>query len=255
LQLDIITLTTDFGIGSHYIARVKGALYASLGVVPIVDISHDIKPWDIGQGVFLFSATRKAFKGRVFHIFGVNEFSRNHIVAKTENQWFIAPDNGALPEILKQEQPEYYSLGEFNHPSFLERLYPEVIKSIIDGNFPNENTPQIKPQLKLFKIPAYNQNAMKAFFVYFDRYGNSVLNLKRDEFYSFVGKSTFNIMLNETDRVSEISDSYYNKGSGELVAVFNSAGFLEVAVVSGNAKSLFGLDKTNYVIINRTSND
>ena len=253
--MDIITLTTDFGIGSHYIARVKGALYASLGNVPIVDISHDIKPWDIGQGVFLFSATRKSFKGRVFHIFGVNEFSRNHLVAKTENQWFIAPDNGALPEILKQEQPIYYSLGEFSHPSFLERLYPEVIKSIMDGNFPNEKTPHIQPQLKLFKIPAYNLNAMKVFFVYVDRFGNSVLNLRRDEFYSFVGKNQFKIMLNESDYISEISDSYYNKGSGELLAVFNSAGFLEIAVVSGNANTLFGLEKMNYVIINRQNND
>ena len=45
--MSVITLTTDFGTKDHYVGSVKGALFNELENVNIVDVSHNISPFNI----------------------------------------------------------------------------------------------------------------------------------------------------------------------------------------------------------------
>ncbi|MFT6972313.1 MAG: S-adenosylmethionine hydrolase, partial [Roseivirga sp.] len=45
----LVTFTSDFGHGDHYVAAVKGALLSQEPTLNIVDISHAIKPFDIAH--------------------------------------------------------------------------------------------------------------------------------------------------------------------------------------------------------------
>ncbi|MCK9481552.1 MAG: SAM-dependent chlorinase/fluorinase [Bacteroidia bacterium] len=249
--MNIITLISDFGNGSHYVARVKGILYATLGEVTIVDISHDIASWNLEQAIFILAATHKTFDGNVIHLIGINEQTTSHIVAKCNNHWYIAPDNGILPEVLKNEEVVYYGLGKHEEPTFLETLYPRIAKTILDGSFVTSAVEINLPTQKLFKIPRINKDSMQAFYAYFDKYGNAVVNLTKKEFYDFVGNSPFVIRVTEMDAINRITESYYKSEQGELIAIFNAAGFLEISVTFGNAKQLFGFHRTQCVIINR----
>ena len=56
----LITLTSDMGLKDYYVAAVKGAIYNQLPDVKIVDISHDIPPFDIVHASFVLKNT---FKG------------------------------------------------------------------------------------------------------------------------------------------------------------------------------------------------
>ena len=46
--MSIITLTSDYGTKDHFISSVKGFIYANSNSVNIVDISHEIDPFNIG---------------------------------------------------------------------------------------------------------------------------------------------------------------------------------------------------------------
>ncbi len=46
----LITLTTDFGPGSHYVAAMKGVILSLNPQANIIDLSHSIPPQDIATG-------------------------------------------------------------------------------------------------------------------------------------------------------------------------------------------------------------
>ncbi len=48
----IITLTTDFGTGSPYVAAMKGVILSINPRATLVDITHTIPPQDIRQGAW-----------------------------------------------------------------------------------------------------------------------------------------------------------------------------------------------------------
>ena len=49
----IITLTTDMGVKDHYVAVVKGSILGQAPGAVIVDISHQIPPFDNAQAAFV----------------------------------------------------------------------------------------------------------------------------------------------------------------------------------------------------------
>jgi S-adenosyl-L-methionine hydrolase (adenosine-forming) len=48
-----ITLTSDWGLTDHYVGAVKGAILSRLPGAVIVDISHNIKHYDIRHAAFI----------------------------------------------------------------------------------------------------------------------------------------------------------------------------------------------------------
>ena len=49
----LITLTSDMGLKDYYVAAIKGAIYSQVPDVKVVDISHDIPPFDIVHASFV----------------------------------------------------------------------------------------------------------------------------------------------------------------------------------------------------------
>ena len=67
----IITLTTDFGIKDHFIANIKGAILTELPQVNIVDISHQISPFNILEAAYIYTKFLHEFS------FGNNSYNRS----------------------------------------------------------------------------------------------------------------------------------------------------------------------------------
>ena len=51
----IITLTTDFGEGSRYVAAMKGVILSLNPAARIVDVSHRIAPQNVRQGAIVLA--------------------------------------------------------------------------------------------------------------------------------------------------------------------------------------------------------
>lgn len=63
----------------------------------------------------------------------------------------------------------------------------------------------------------------------------------RDEFEERRKGRSFRIVFKRDEVIEKISETYADVGEGEKLALFNSAGYLEIAIQKGNAAGLFGL--------------
>ena len=64
----IVTLTSDFGISEHYAGVMKGVILNVNPEVDIVDISHDIRPYDILEGALAIAQSYRYFPPRTIHV-------------------------------------------------------------------------------------------------------------------------------------------------------------------------------------------
>ena len=72
--MPIVTITSDFGTTDYYLAIVKGALLHLDPSLNIVDITHNIKNYDIVQGAFVLKNAYQSFPAGTIHILSVNNF-------------------------------------------------------------------------------------------------------------------------------------------------------------------------------------
>ena len=102
--MSIITLTTDFGTGSPYVASMKGVILAINPDATVVDITHDIRPQDIRHGAVVLSDVTGLFPENTIHVAVVDPgvgTDRPIVYARIGKQNFVVPDNGLLGELLE----------------------------------------------------------------------------------------------------------------------------------------------------------
>src|SRR5690606_40059013 len=134
----IITLTTDYGLRDFYVALAKGVLNSRFPDVTVVDISHEIDLYNIGMGSYVLKNAFAYFPTKTIHIFAVDaSFSekKDYLVMEYKNQYFIAPDNGALSLILVDDEPTklYKTITDGQQSLFV--YFSSLIEKIIANDF------------------------------------------------------------------------------------------------------------------------
>ncbi len=100
--MPIVSLTTDFGGADHFVGAIKGVI---LGIAPratLVDITHEIAPYELNEAAFVIAQAWRHFPKRTIHVVVVDPgvgSARRPILAEAGGHFFIAPDNGVLSMI------------------------------------------------------------------------------------------------------------------------------------------------------------
>src|SRR5262245_6804828 len=95
----IVTLTTDFGTSDHFTGVMKGVILNICPGAEIVDISHEVTPYEIGEAAFLLSQSHRFFPPKTVHVAVVDPgvgTARRPILVEASGQYFVGPDNGVL---------------------------------------------------------------------------------------------------------------------------------------------------------------
>ena len=106
--MPIITLTTDFGTGSPYVAAMKGVILSINPAATIVDISHAVPAQDIARGALVLEDTTPWFPADTIHVAVVDPgvgTQRSILYARIGPQQYIAPDNGLLGRLMARTRP------------------------------------------------------------------------------------------------------------------------------------------------------
>jgi S-adenosyl-L-methionine hydrolase (adenosine-forming) len=244
--MPVITLTTDLGLQDHYVAAVKGAAYKHFPDVKLVDISHSVTKFDTGSAAYLVRNAFRHFPEGSVHIIAVNDEpgpSRPFLAVQSEGHHFISTDNGIFSLILENMPTKVVRISsEIAFPKF--PLLEVFIKaachlakggSIEDIGQPSENFGQ------KMELTAYaDKDMIKGAVIYIDSYGNAITNIQRAHFSQIGETRPFSIQVGSYD-IDSISRQYNEVPEGEIAAVFNTAGNLEIAVNKGNASGLLGL--------------
>ena len=105
----IITLTTDFGTKDHFVAALKGTILKELPTATLVDISHDISPFNIQECAYVLKNSYQAFPKSTIHIVGLDSErspENEHIIVFADGHYFISANNGVISLITKEVPPD-----------------------------------------------------------------------------------------------------------------------------------------------------
>jgi len=248
----ILTLTTDFGLADHYVAAMKGVL---LGICPkarIVDISHEIKPYDITQGAYLIAQAYPCFPARSVHLVVVDPgvgTARRPILLEAAGQYFVAPDNGVLSMIYLRQPHKVRLISSdryFRKPvsnTFHGRdIFAPVAAHLAAGVAPSRMGRLIQDYLRpAFSKPMRNgRRTWVGQVLHIDRFGNVVTNFHVDDFPD-LEKRHFSMAVGVL-QVGLLARNYDECGAGELFLIAGSSGYLEVSLHQDSAARRIGCE-------------
>ncbi|MBP7576797.1 MAG: SAM-dependent chlorinase/fluorinase, partial [Candidatus Obscuribacter sp.] len=102
----VISFTSDFGTNDGYTGTVKGVILSRAPQATIVDVCHQIEPWNVTSAAWIISSAYKYFPQGTIHIVVVDPqvgSAQRRILLRTDSELFLAPDNGILTLILKEQ--------------------------------------------------------------------------------------------------------------------------------------------------------
>ena len=272
----IITLTTDFGTKDHSVAAVKGRILSELPNVTLVDISHEVPPFNIPECAYILKNAYKNFPEGSIHIFGVDSepSPENESIAVLLNgHYFIGANNGVvslLSEGIKPTKISKIELPEMNKGPFPVRdIFAVVACHLVRGG---KLEVVSKPMDNLIEIKDFeprienNGDTIIGNIIYVDNYGNVVTNISQSVFEAYRKGRSFEIIA-RTEKLNAVYDRYNDfidytlpihrrKADGEFMALFNSVGFLELAIYksnangAGSAETLVGLNHREMITVN-----
>ncbi|HEX9601370.1 MAG TPA: SAM-dependent chlorinase/fluorinase [Mariniflexile sp.] len=272
----IITLTTDFGEKDHFAGATKGAIYSELPDVKIVDISHSVSPFNILEAGYIIQNAYNNFPKGTIHIIGIdseiNEENK-HIALKLDDHYFICANNGIMSMICSEIAPE--KIVEINIHDKIQTsfsvldVFVKVACHIARGGtleVIGKTIPEIKPIKHITPFVNDDKTQIIGSVIYVDNYGNVVTNIKRSFFESIQKGRSFEVSARNNkfkkiyNRYSDIvnfeipEEKRHDEGRG--LVVFNSGGFLEIAVYKsnsatvGSASTLMGLGLMDAISVN-----
>jgi S-adenosylmethionine hydrolase len=247
---------SDFGENDHYVSAVKAKISSINPDIKIIDISHNVAPFDIAHGSYVLKSVFREFPPGTIHLVAVNTIDKktdNYIVATIEGHFFIGADNG-LFSLISEQSPEI--IIKLRNPDIESSVFPSrdiLARSaamLADGTAISELgkvTTDFKRllgrQLKATK-KLISGNVIRV-----DHFGNLITNIDQEIFNILQKERDYNVKFGR-EEISIIHTSYASVDPGECFVVFNSNGLLEVGINKGNASELMGLSFDSPVAIN-----
>lgn len=245
-----ITLTTDFGTSDHFAGTMKGVILSICPTAQIVDITHEVQPFEIPDGAFTIAQAYSYFPKKTIHVVVVDPgvgSTRRPLLAETAGHFFIAPDNGVLSMVLGREKASVRHITNerfFLHPlsrTFHGRdVFAPVAAHLAAGIPPARFGKRIEDYLRLgFDKPTRTgKHVWTGSILKVDRFGNLSTNLHIDEFPG-VKTRPFELIAG-LRTVSRLALTFTECEPGEIFVIVGSSGYLEVASNQSSAAKTLG---------------
>lgn len=245
--MQLVTLTTDFGTQDFYAGALKGALLSRCPAAYLVDISHDIKPFDIVQGAFVVRNVWPEFPPGSIHLVGVHcvyDQGYRFVAARHAGHYFLAPDNGLLTllfEHLELQDLRLLSADPTEHFA-VKKVFAEAVLHLAEGRPFELLGDHPAPLLRRISIqPVITPTRIRGTVIHVDNFDNVIVNIRREVFEKARNNRPFSLFFKRNDPITQLSGNYCDVAVGEQLCLFNTAGYLEIAVNLGRAATLLGL--------------
>jgi len=247
----IITLLTDFGSKSHYVAVMKGVMLSLNPAVQFVDITHEVPPQDVCRGAWLLAEAAPYFPAGTIHLAVVDPgvgTERACTAAKLGDQYFVAPDNGLLGLVMRRLP--WIEAVRLDRPGFRRSVVSNTfhgrdimapVAAHLSLGVPlDEFGPRLEALQPLpFPEVERGEDYVEGCVVWVDDFGNLVTNVRREDLQQVAFGSA---AVQCGDHViSDWVNTYAERPAGTCVALFGSSDYLEIAVVQGSAARTLGV--------------
>lgn len=254
-----IALLTDFGLDDPYVGQLKGVLARLAPESPVLDLSHGVAPFQVGQAAFFLAASAWYFPDNTVFLAVVDPgvgTARRILALRLDQRLFLAPDNGLLGLLLCPRartrvgcEPEIFhvrDLPEGGSATFHGRdLFAPLAARLARGEAPESLGPRLAPEDLAAHpattprplTPADRGSRITAHVLHVDRFGNVVLNLQPGELFARLIGSGQHTGVPARPRAVR---TYADLRDREVGMLEGSQGLLELAVNQGSAAKLMG---------------
>lgn len=245
----LITLTSDIGQKDFLVGGIKGQLLQANNNFSIIDITHELAPFNYPQAAYVCRNAIKSFPAGTMHLVMVNLFDQKpeHLLLAEHNGHFIAcADNGLLTMILEELPQKVVALlldkTTQKNTLYCTGVFAKAFNDIEMGKSIEEiGDASVSIQVKNALLPMLGNNWIEGQIIFIDNFENVIVNITKEDFETQRKGRSFKIVFKRDEVIDRISDTYADVAEGEKLALFNSASYLEIAINKGNAAGLFGL--------------
>lgn len=231
----IITLLTDFGLQDPFVGIMKGVMLNINPKIHIVDITHNIRSYDVFEGALTLFQSYSFFPKGTIHIAVVDPgvgSDRKKLIIKTNSYFFIVPDNGIVSFIADREDVDVYEI--YNEKYFLKHISNtfhgrDIFAPV--GAFLSKGVNQKKigrsiNEFKRFYIPKIQINKKRgvATVIHIDKFGNIITNIDK----SYIDNIECLYVKKRT--IDKIKSFYEEGADGEIFAILGSTNYLEISI-------------------------
>ena len=247
--MPLVTLTSDIGHQDYLVGAIKGRLLRINPEFQIIDITHQLSPFNYPQAAYVCRSAIKNFPEFTYHIILINLFESRPdqmLFAFNRDQYILCADNGLMGMIL-EEKPEMMIGIPMEKTAIKNTLYcidvaAKAITQLTNGapiqNIGMPDAPYIE---KNALRPLLGEDWIEGQIIVIDNFENVVVNITQEQFEQQRKGRRFRILFKRDEVIDRISGSYADVPQGEKLVLFNSAGYMEIAINKGNAAGLFGL--------------
>ncbi len=268
--MQIVTLTTDWGTKDFFAGMVKGRLYSGISNVQVVDITHDIEPYNLISTAFIVKNACLNYPKGTIHIIDVNSVEsegkdsrtgevltdNRFVIVEYNEQYYVCTDN-KMPHAVFGEK--YTSITEINvywdsnfYTFAAYDLFCKVVIMIANGTplekigYKREN---LNPSVALSCI--CHPDSVIAYIMYIDSYGNGYLNITYEKFMEVSKNRNFTLIVqNEETSGKDVMCSYDDvPKNGALLLTVSATGYLQIAMKLASAEQLLNLKVRDKVMI------
>lgn len=250
----IITLTTDYGTADHLVAAMKGVILKINPDAHIIDISHNVMPFDILDGALTIGQAYRYYPPKTIHAVVVDPgvgSQRRPILVSGDQHYFVAPDNGVLSMVYEREQKvtvrhvtsEHYFLNPISNTFHGRDLFAPVAAWLSK----NWQTPSFGEEVSDYvrfamPKPKAANNTVKGVVLKVDNFGNLITNLTAEDVPQLLAGNSFKITVGGK-QITKLAQTYSQGAQNEPFALMGSSGFVEISVNRGNAARTLGAQR------------
>lgn len=251
----IITLTTDWGCRDFFVGKFKGRLLSLLPEARIVDITHEVEPFNIKSATYVAQNACFEFPQGTIHIIDVNSNDSPEspsIVVKCEGQYFICTDNGLPYALFSDRQYEavvvdkvywdssFYTFIALDYFCKVAQLLGQGA-DLADLGYPCEKFNSVTSFSVITK-----PDALSVSVDYIDSYGNVDLNISYADFEQYRNGRSFKLQVRDVV-IDHLDFGYVEKGRGEsyrkrVLLTVSSSGQLQLAINNDSVEQIFGME-------------
>ncbi len=256
----ILTLTTDFGEGSRYVAAMKGVVLSIAPDVTLVDISHAVPPQDVAAGARVLAEATPWFPAGTLHVAVIDPgvgTDRRIVYAEIGFQRYVCPDNGLLGQLAADVKPrKLHCVTEAEHwlPKVSRTFHGRDVMAPVAarlclGLAPERLGPAIEGLTPLAAAKGRRVGQrIEGEVVEVDSFGNLITNITSELLAEAPRDASVTIECDGHQTIG-IYETYAEQPAMTLIALIGSSGALELAIVNDSAAMMLGVRTGAQVVV------
>jgi S-adenosyl-L-methionine hydrolase (adenosine-forming) len=251
-MLRIITLTTDFGISSPYVAVMKGVILSINPEAVLIDLTHAIEPQNIRQAALVLAGAAPWFPPETIHVAVVDPgvgTDRKIVYARIGKHDFVAPDNGLLSRLALATPPSTIITvadrgfwlpavsATFHGRDIMAPVAARLSLGLEPARLGSVQHELVQLQWTEARVSEKRiQGAVQSV----DGFGNLITNIPADVLANVPRGEELTVVCDEHE-THGIFSTYADQPAMTLIALIGSSGNLELAIVGDSAAIMLGV--------------